>query len=330
LPWNAVVDERNDPPVWQPASAVSMPTAECNVIGGDFSEVPELNDILPKIAACANYPVRQRYQLALFGEKTSLRPVLAPLAVEFGAHLLLPSGDPSLTMLRDLAELAVADGRELIVVTLSDFDPTGFGMVASVARHLQAHRLLLKSDIRIRVIRAALNIEHVDAFGLPEAPLKETEKRAGRWKDVVGRGQVEIDALAALRRDDLTAIVRAIVAPFFDATLATRCSQAEVEWGREANARIAAALDGQAGRKEHLDRARDARERISGFSAELREALEMLAAIAQKAADQIQLPELPPVEWQQPAAPESEALFDSWDSFIVNTLRLRAAKLKAD
>ncbi|MFL5287350.1 MAG: hypothetical protein ACJ8AW_41850 [Rhodopila sp.] len=42
---------------------------------------------------------QQRYHLCLLGEKTGLRPVLQPLADEFRADLLLPSGEPSISML---------------------------------------------------------------------------------------------------------------------------------------------------------------------------------------------------------------------------------------
>jgi hypothetical protein len=329
--WDMIADERNEPPIWQPATPLAPPQAECEVTAkSTVPGIPELSDLLPKIDANASCSVRQRHQLALFGEKISLRPVLAPLAEEFGAHLLLPSGDPSLTMVRNLAEIAAADGRELIVITLSDFDPTGFGMVGSLSRHLQAHSLLLESEIRIRVIRAALNIQHVDAFGLPEAPLKESEKRAGKWQNMIGRGQVEIDALAALRPDDLAAIVRATLAPFFDATLAARCRRAETDWRLEVNERIEANLAERGEQEERHEDVGRLRDQIDGLLAELRGHLDEMAGAAQGTAELIELPELPDVEWQQPEAPEPKPLFDSAEGFVENTRRLRAAKLKDD
>jgi hypothetical protein len=51
--------------------------------------------------------------------------------------------------------------------------------------------------------------------------------------------QTEIDALAALRPDDLETIARAAVEPFYEFTLGQRCRQASQAWYAEAEAKLA-------------------------------------------------------------------------------------------
>jgi hypothetical protein len=59
-----------------------------------------------------------------------------------------------------------------------------------------------------------------------------------------GIEQTEIDALATLRPDVLTAIARVALDPFFDHTLAKRYRHAEREWHRMAQARLAEHFNG--------------------------------------------------------------------------------------
>src|SRR4051812_115875 len=112
--FDKIEDERNTDPVWAPAPDAVSP-AECVVDASDLlPDVPELNDLVPTVNMIWTGADRQRFHLCLLGEKTGLRPVLAPLAEEFGADLLLPSGEPSVTMVHQLVMRAIADGRPLV------------------------------------------------------------------------------------------------------------------------------------------------------------------------------------------------------------------------
>jgi len=142
-------------------------------------------------------------------------------------------------MIAELAERAAADGRPTVVLYFSDFDPAGWQMPISVARKLQALRTLRHPDLKVEMHRVALRLDQVRQFDLPSTPLKPTEKRASRWRQIMGHEQTEIDALAALRPDDLRQIALDAVAPFFDFTLAARCEAARQVWLTEAQAKIA-------------------------------------------------------------------------------------------
>jgi hypothetical protein len=83
-----------------------------------------------------------------------------------------------------------------------------------------------------------LTPDQVREYDLPSTPLKESERRADRWREAMGVEQTEIDALATLRPDLLRQIARDAIAPFFDSTLEDRVRDARQEWLAAAQARI--------------------------------------------------------------------------------------------
>jgi hypothetical protein len=103
-------------------------------------------------------------------------------------------------------------------------------MPISLARKLQALRVLKFPDLWIEVHHVALTLDQVIAFDLPSTPLKDTEKRGDHWRSVMGREQTEIDALAALRPQVLRRIAREAIAPFWDASLDRRAVDARTRW----------------------------------------------------------------------------------------------------
>ena len=203
----------------------------------------------------------QDHRLAIIGEKSSLEPVLGPVAAEFGADLYLPTGEISDTLLHRMATRTVADGRPLICFYFADCDPSGWQMGISVSRKLQALSELL-GGFEFEVHRVALTPDQVRELRLPSTPLKSTEKRADKWEARTGTRQTEIDSAIALRPAELEQIARDALAPFFDATLAARFSQARQDWEEEAQEVIDDGLDGDreqimAAAQGKLDQARD-------------------------------------------------------------------------
>jgi hypothetical protein len=127
--------------------------------------------------------------------------------------------------------------------TLSDCDPAGHQMPVSIGRKLQALRDLLFPQLRFEVVPVALTVEQVSELGLPSTPLKETERRASRWREAFGVEQTEIDALATLQPDVLREIIEQAFDPYFDHTLEGRVAEAEAEWLREAQGAIDDQID---------------------------------------------------------------------------------------
>jgi hypothetical protein len=235
VPWDRIIDQRNE----QPQIYVPETETEIRWEAGEeaFINVPvSAEAALPKPSV--DFRPRQAYRLILFGEKASLNDVLLPVAKEFGAELILPTGEASETMIAYMAGRIGTDGRPAVIFYFSDFDPAGHQMSISVARKLQAHRDLNYPDLKVEVHPVAMTLEQVRRFGLPSTPLKETERRADRWREVMGHEQTEIDAMLALYPAELRSLARQAVRPFYDETLSRRTEQAEQVWMEEAFARM--------------------------------------------------------------------------------------------
>ena len=141
-------------------------------------------------------------------------------------------------MLAEMARNGVADGRPMVVFVFADCDPAGYQMATSIGHKLRAFRDSQHPELDFRVVVPALTVEQVGALGLPSTPLKETERRASRWRAAYGVEQTEIDALATLRPDELRRIVRRAVKPYWDPTLEDRAREATGRMGGEGAGRL--------------------------------------------------------------------------------------------
>jgi hypothetical protein len=265
VPFDRIIDERNAPPeIYVPEALTPFSVLS----GGGGVHLPLcLEDALPKFSL-SDFTARQAYRIVLFGEKISLRDILLPIAQEVEGELLLPTGEASDTMVAELAQRAAIDDRPTVVFYFADFDPGGRQMAVSVARKLQALRDLLHPELDIQLHPVALTLEQVRRLRLPSTPLKDTERRADRWREVMGHEQTEIDALIALDPDALREIAQDAVRPFFDWTLEHRIQLAQSDWLLQAAELLEAHPAYQQARSEidyALERVREAVEAVQAI-----------------------------------------------------------------
>jgi hypothetical protein len=309
VPFGRIVDERNaEPEVTVFDHVDGKPYTR--VSGGHCDiEIPSEHLVLPSVY-CSPLAARQPYRIIQVGEKTSLGPVLRQ--IRGVAELLLPTGEISDTLIHGMAERAAADGRPAVVFYFSDFDPSGWQMPISVSRKLQALKLLEFPDLSIEVHHVALTLEQVVALDLPSTPLKDTERRGDLWREVMGREQTEIDALAALRSEILLQIARDAIAPFRDATLERRAAEAHFEWTRQAEDAL----------RDHPDYDSTCQTILSALT-EVEEAVGRLRAAQEQAQRDLTIM-LPPVGTIEPEArgAETTPLFDTRDDFASASRRL--------
>lgn len=264
IPFDQIVDQRNAAPVVRP---FTEPIPWRYISTEVTVDIPDASDIRPRVDV-VNFMGVQPYKLVIVGEKSSLDDVLAPIAERHQADLYLPTGEPSDTMLHQMARVGAEDGRPMVVLYFSDCDPSGWQMPVSVSRKLQAFTTGFFPELDFQVHRVALTPEQVREYGLPSTPLKDTEKRADSWQREMGVAQTEIDALASLRPDLLRRIARDAIAPFYDGTLGRRVHAARAEWLSHAQAALDRVLN-----QEQLERIRaDAAARL----AELREQIDAI------------------------------------------------------
>lgn len=239
VPFEQIADERNTPPVKHRRGPAWVQTW---IDAGVEVAIPDASALEPRVNV-TGFEGRQPYHLVIFGEKSSLGDVLEPLARRYDADLYLPTGEITDTLLYEMAKDGATDGRPMRVFTLADCDPAGWQMPVSIGRKLQALRDLYFPDLDFALRPVALTHEQVRALGLPSTPLKETERRADRWREAFGVEQTEIDALATLQPDVLTQIVRDTIAPFWDRTLEIRVLRASTAWRASAQAALAEQSD---------------------------------------------------------------------------------------
>jgi hypothetical protein len=310
-----IIDARNSEPVIVVRGIT--PTSPYLTAGLDL-EIPEADQLMPRVGIDGFMGV-QPYRLVLFGEKTSLEPVLGPIADDHEADLYLPTGEISDTQLRRMASAGAADGRRMVVLCFCDCDPGGWQMPISIGRKLQAFQALDFPELSFEVRRVGLIPDHVRAHGLPSTPLKPTEKRADKWMAAMGVEQTEIDALATLNPELLREIALEAIEPFFDYTLPVRVAAAHARWLEAAQIRLDEQID-----QEKLARLRaEAAAKLDTLRDEVDAVNEALRALTDREFD---LPEPIVPQPELVAHRNGTPLIDSGWPWVEQTRRLIASK----
>src|SRR5260221_850134 len=311
VPAAKIVDDRNARPELYLPPYFSVEPIQHD---GERITVPSLEKALPQLTSL-QWPVVQPYRIILLGEKTSLKKVLLPIAQMVWGELLLPTGEASDTMIAELAARCARDHRPSVVLYFTDFDPSGYQMPVSVSRKLQALKDLCHPRLSIRLHHVALTLNQVRNLTLPSTPLKPSEKRADRWRQVMRHEQTDIDALAALRPEELLTIALEAIKPFYNPTLAGRTQDAEARWHEQCKNLLAAQSAFQEARQS-IERSLQAAEQAAQKLQE-----------TQKAASLI-LQEIVPPPIELPSAQIDQGikvpvpLLNSQDDFVKTSRRL--------
>lgn len=315
ISFDRIVDQRNDEPavkLWQPPNPQPYVSVDFSIL------LPDADDLTPRVKV-AEFTGAQPYHLVLVGEKSSLRPVLEPVADRYQADLYLPTGEISDTQAYMMARSAVADGRPMVVLYFADCDPSGWQMSVSLSRKLQGLRAIGFDGLDFEIHRVGLLPDHVREYGLPSTPLKDTERRADRWTAAMGVRQTEVDALERLQPNPLGRIAEDAIAPFYDRTLDRRVAEVRRQWLADAQQ----AVDEQAGGDQAEALRVDAIEQIEQKRAELEDIIDSLRLDA----DVFGLPPIP--EIPEPVIDHDrhpEPLCDSRWEFAEQCRRLIASK----
>ena len=213
-----IVDRKNPVPV---EYLVDGTWPDLTIEGGSLwsFELPGLD--VPRLQVSMDIVcATQRYHLECWAEKSTVNDVLLPLARQYRFNLCTFNGEVSTTACFNVVERAPRSGRPARILYISDFDPAGRSMPVSAARKIQffADRAEAqgrgKVDIQLNPI--LLTPEQCVEYALPRTPIKEGEKRAGKFEERFGAGATELDALVALHPGALERIVLAEVQRFYD------------------------------------------------------------------------------------------------------------------
>lgn len=235
IPKGALADHRNDPPIINAekfgTTAASVRVAGSGGAGLDY-DLPDREVCTPWLDV-ENVHVDQAYLVELWVEKSTQNDILVPLASKLGFNLVLGTGETSEVLAQQTYERAFADGRPMRILYVSDFDPGGRSMPVALARKLEFWARNMGGAVDITLDPIVLTPQQCERYNLPRTPLKETERRAGKFEERFGTGATELDALEALYPGELATIVREEVCRYVDTTLTSRVIEAQWSYKRD-------------------------------------------------------------------------------------------------
>lgn len=221
IPADALVDRRNPDPV------VNVEFADFPAPHTHVADADSLEDALPSALPLpeiflSEFRAEQDYLVEVWCEKSAQNDILVPLGSRLGFNLITGVGEMSETATRMAVDRAHDAGKPMRILYVSDFDPAGRSMPVAVARKIEYKLHAIGSDADIELEPIILMPAQCEKFSLPRTPIKDTERRAGRFEYRFGSGATELDALEALHPGALADIVTREVSRYLDPTLVGR------------------------------------------------------------------------------------------------------------
>jgi hypothetical protein len=227
-----IVDARN------PEATINFPHRPAPLPGAGF-ELLDVNWTVPTLnfrSAWMSFPEPIVYgyewepgdepvHVEVWVEKTTMDDVLRPLCQRYNVNYQSGPGFSSITRIVDLIHRAARD-RPVRVLYVSDYDPAGVHMPKSVARQIEFYA---DEGLDIALTPLVLISAQVAEYDLPRTPIKESDRRRGKFEAANGRGAVELDALEALHPGVLAEIVRDAIAEHRDRDYRSELYEAEAD-----------------------------------------------------------------------------------------------------
>jgi hypothetical protein len=135
----------------------------------------------------------QPHYVEVWVEKEALEQVLQTACRPLDVRFFACRGYTSQSAMWEAAQRLLSKqtaGKEVHVIHLGDHDPSGMDMSRDIKSKLQ-----LFTGNSVHVLRAALNMAQVEAFGLPPDPAKSTDPRFRDYQERFGDESWELDAL---------------------------------------------------------------------------------------------------------------------------------------
>jgi hypothetical protein len=165
---------------------------------------------------------RQRYHVEIWVEKSDVEDVVLPIAQSYGVNYCPFIGQAGQKPCRELVERALASGKPVRILYISDFDPQGESMPVAVARKIEHELAVRELDLDIQVIPLALTRQQCIDLKLPRIPIKDSDRGKGRFEERHGEGATELDALEALHPGQLRQLILTELRRYYDDTLGDR------------------------------------------------------------------------------------------------------------
>jgi hypothetical protein len=132
----------------------------------------------------------QQDYVELWLEKDAIASIVHDVAAEFGVPIFVCRGFASLSSLYGASQTfreAEANGKEVTIFHLGDYDPSGHAAADAIER-----TLIEDFGCDLNFVRLAVRREQIERLSLPTRPTKKTDSRARNWS---GQECVELDSM---------------------------------------------------------------------------------------------------------------------------------------
>lgn len=139
-------------------------------------------------------------------ESRSLAGVVQDDCEELAVSLYPAGGFTSISLAFEAAELinGIANGREVVIFYIGDYDPAGVLIDVALERELREH---LDPDIELSFRRIGITAEQIAEHDLPTKPRKKDDKRAPHVTETVEAEAMPARVMRELLRDEIEALL---------------------------------------------------------------------------------------------------------------------------
>lgn len=221
IPWEAIGDETRPVVVW-----------DCYRDSGTFLR-GQIKEFL--LGYARNLQQSQPNHIEIVGEKNTIENIVRPVAMEFCIPYTMGRGYSSIDPRHKMAVRFRKSGKKnLVLLTLADFDPEGEDIPHSFARSM-------RDDFGIEniiPIKVALTRAQVSEFRLP--PKMKAKKEGSRYDVFVSRNGDDVFELEAIKARQLQSLLRTAVRSVLDVGLYNaEVTKEKEEWAHLSNLRKA-------------------------------------------------------------------------------------------
>lgn len=142
----------------------------------------------------------QPSHVELWVEASGMVPQAARVAHEFGIDVYSAGGFNSLTDKHQTASRLVRADKEVVVLHVGDYDPSGLAIIDSLAADVTAFCEGM-GGWEPRFERVAVTPGQIEEYALPTAPQKSTDVRGEHMDETVQAEALDPDTLAAVIRE---------------------------------------------------------------------------------------------------------------------------------
>lgn len=194
----------------------------------DFEmEIPKFPD-LPYYYL--HYQSQQRYRIEVWCEKSTQERVLMPIVQKYNVTMLSAQGELSISaMFKAIKRAEENNHTPTRILYISDFDPAGRSMPVAASRKIEFLQHLTGSQADIQLYPIALTHDQCVAYQLDRTPIKDSERRKGKFELQYGTGATELDALEAKHKGELAKLLEREILKFYDTDLKERTDDAREE-----------------------------------------------------------------------------------------------------